>query len=195
VWAEPQLESVNTANAGTAYCVWSIISPISKLNDRLFSFLRLFCYVPLKRDQLGCDSRMRLFLRLFCYVPLKRDQWDCDSRMRLKDTSNAIGFTYTRMGAPHQRTLSWCCHPVTYLFFRTYVCTYMYVHRRCTEYSIMMPSPLESGVTGFYWKLIVDISRMQGLQITIANPGNSLCGNTHWSAWLICPLVNWRLLL
>jgi len=34
----------------TAYCIWSVISPISKLN-RLSSPLRLFGHVPLKRDQ------------------------------------------------------------------------------------------------------------------------------------------------
>ena len=36
--------------SSTAYCIWSVISPISKLN-RLFRSSRLFCRVPLKRDQ------------------------------------------------------------------------------------------------------------------------------------------------
>jgi len=53
----------------TAYCIWSVISPISKLNQ-LSSSLGLFCHVPLKRDQL-----------------------DWDYRMRLNDTTNTIGCT------------------------------------------------------------------------------------------------------
>ena len=43
----------------TAYCIWSVISPRSKLN-RFSSFRRLFCYVPLERDQLEWHSRMSL---------------------------------------------------------------------------------------------------------------------------------------
>jgi len=35
----------------TAYCIWSVISANLKLN-RLSSSLRLFCHVPLQRDQL-----------------------------------------------------------------------------------------------------------------------------------------------
>ena len=51
----------------TAHCIWSVISPISKLN-------------------LLSSSRC-----LFCHVPLKRDQLDCDWRLRLNDTPNVIG--------------------------------------------------------------------------------------------------------
>jgi len=43
----------------TAYCIWRVISPISELN-RLFSSLRLFYHVPLKRDQMDWDRRTRL---------------------------------------------------------------------------------------------------------------------------------------
>jgi len=57
----------------TAYCIWSIISPISKLN-RLSSSLRLFRHVQLKRDEL-----------------------DWEWRMRLNDTPNAIGCTMGRL--------------------------------------------------------------------------------------------------
>jgi len=38
----------------TAYCIWSIISPISTLN-RLSSSLRLIRHVPLKRDELDWE--------------------------------------------------------------------------------------------------------------------------------------------
>ena len=57
-------------NCFTAYCIWIEVSPFLKLN-RLSSS---FC--------------------LFCHVPLKRDQLDWDWRMRLNDTPNAIGCTY-----------------------------------------------------------------------------------------------------
>jgi len=43
----------------TAYCIWSVISPISALN-RLPSSLGLFYHVPLKRDQVHWDWRIRL---------------------------------------------------------------------------------------------------------------------------------------
>jgi len=38
----------------TGYCVWSVIPPISKFN-RLSSSQRLFCHIPLRRDQLDWD--------------------------------------------------------------------------------------------------------------------------------------------
>ena len=53
----------------SADCIRSAIFPISKPNQ-FFNSLRLFCHIPLKRDQL-----------------------DSDWRMRLHDTSNAIGCT------------------------------------------------------------------------------------------------------
>ena len=53
----------------TGYCIWSVILPISQLNQ--------------------CSSS----LPLFCHVPLKRDQFDWDSRLRLNDTPIAIGCT------------------------------------------------------------------------------------------------------
>jgi len=43
----------------TAYCIWSVISPISKLS-RLSSSQRLFCHAPLKRNRLDWDWKMRL---------------------------------------------------------------------------------------------------------------------------------------
>ena len=54
----------------TAYCIWSVISPSSKLN-RLSSSLRLCCHVPFERVHLD-------------------GVW----RIRWKDTSNAIGCKY-----------------------------------------------------------------------------------------------------
>jgi len=42
---------VHVVGRGTAYCIWSVISPISKLN-RISSSLCLFCRIPIKRDQL-----------------------------------------------------------------------------------------------------------------------------------------------
>ena len=33
----------------TAYCIWSVISPISQLNQ-FSSFLRLFCHVPMEKE-------------------------------------------------------------------------------------------------------------------------------------------------
>jgi len=60
----------NPSFVSTAYCFWSVISPISKLNRSSSSLLS------------------------FWHVPLKRDQLDWDWRMRLNDTLNAIGCTY-----------------------------------------------------------------------------------------------------
>jgi len=51
----------------TAYCIWRAISPISSINQLSSS------------------------LRLFCHVPLKRDQWDRDWRICFNDTPHAIG--------------------------------------------------------------------------------------------------------
>jgi len=48
-----------TGSVCTAYCIWGVISPIPKLN-RSSSSPRLCCHVPLKRDQLDWDWRMRL---------------------------------------------------------------------------------------------------------------------------------------
>jgi len=53
----------------TGYCIWSVVSPISQLNQ--------------------CSSS----LPLFCHILLKRDQFDWDSRLRLNDTPIAIGCT------------------------------------------------------------------------------------------------------
>jgi len=47
------------ANRVTACCIWSVISPISALN-RLPSSLGLFYHVPLKRDQVHWNWRIRL---------------------------------------------------------------------------------------------------------------------------------------
>jgi len=44
-------------SSGTAYCIWSVASPISKLN-RWCSSLYLFCHVPLKRNQLHWERRL-----------------------------------------------------------------------------------------------------------------------------------------
>jgi len=44
---------------GTACCIWSVISPIPKLN-RWSSSLRLLCHVPWTKDQLDWDWRFRL---------------------------------------------------------------------------------------------------------------------------------------
>jgi len=60
---------------GTSCYIWSVISPIFKLN-RLSSSLRLFGHFPLKRVQL-----------------------DWDWRMRLNDTPNAIGCTISKCDA------------------------------------------------------------------------------------------------
>ena len=100
----------------TAYCICSVISPISKPN-RLSSSLRLFCHVPLKRDKCDWDWRLRLndtsdaivcmgwlplvgsiksrsllqnivsFIGLFC----QRDQCDWDWGLRSNDPPDAIG--------------------------------------------------------------------------------------------------------
>jgi len=51
---------------GTAYCIWSVISPISYLYR-------------------GSGS-----VGLFCHVLLKRGKWDWDWKLRLDDTPNAI---------------------------------------------------------------------------------------------------------
>ena len=40
-----------------AYCIWSVISQISKLN-RFCTSPRLFCHIPLKQDQFDWDWRM-----------------------------------------------------------------------------------------------------------------------------------------
>jgi len=48
-------------NICTAYCIWSVVSSISKL-IRSSSSSRLFWHFPLKRDQLERDWRMRLII-------------------------------------------------------------------------------------------------------------------------------------
>jgi len=55
VWQCVAVCCIHTCNTldtcvGTAHCIWSVISRISKLN-RSSSSLRLFCHVPLKTDQ------------------------------------------------------------------------------------------------------------------------------------------------
>ena len=52
-----QYIDVYTCNTYTAYCIWRVMSPISSLYQ-LSSPLRLFCHVPLKRDQLDWDWRI-----------------------------------------------------------------------------------------------------------------------------------------
>ena len=67
----------------TACCIWNVISPIQKF------------------------SRWSSSLRLFFYVPLKRDQWDGEWRMRLKDTANAMGCTYIFNTADFREVGGW----------------------------------------------------------------------------------------
>ena len=116
-------------------------------NNRWTNSLGHFCHVPLKRDQLDWDVRIRLndttnakgcgissfpnrnwwsrCLGLFCHVPWKRDQCDWDWNLRLNDTPNAIGCMHTCVAVCHA-----CCS-VWYACIHVCVDVYKYVHMCC----------------------------------------------------------------
>jgi len=80
-----------------AYCIWSVVSPISKLNQSPSS-LRLFCYILLKWDQLDWDWRWIRCIRQVLYMNV---------------------YIYTALMYVYTRYMNVCIY--------THICGYVYV--------------------------------------------------------------------
>jgi len=96
----------------TAHRIWSVISPIPKLNR-------------------VCNS-----VRLFRHVPLKRDQLNRDCRIRLKDTPNAIGCTYTLYVIYVRYIHVHCVYFDAYMHIEYMYMYTLYICYRYVQYSI-----------------------------------------------------------